>query len=105
MDLHPGLFVELIVSNWREDMMLGADVALRFGPPDLASLITRKLLETRVLTCAAPAYLERHGEPARRATSASTRAFCSAIRRPAARSRGSFIATARSWRWPSPAAW
>jgi DNA-binding transcriptional LysR family regulator len=35
----------------------------RFGPPDVASLIARKLLETRVLTCAAPAYLEKHGEP------------------------------------------
>ena len=63
MDRHPSLSVELVVSNWREDMMLGADVAVRFGPPDIASLITRKLLETRVLTCAAPAYLERHGEP------------------------------------------
>ena len=93
MDLHPSLSVELVVSNWREDMMLGADVAVRFGPPDIASLITRKLLETRVLTCAAPAYLERHGEP--RVTARPRRArvrCCSAIRRPAARSRGSFIA-------------
>lgn len=63
MDGHPLLSLELTVSNWREDMMTGADVAVRFGPPDLASLITRKLLETRVITCAAPTYLERRGEP------------------------------------------
>ena len=63
LDRHPHLSVELTVSNWREDMMIGTDVAVRFGPPDMASLISRKLLETRVLTCAAPAYLERRGEP------------------------------------------
>src|SRR5258708_38023855 len=44
-------------------MMTGVDVAVRFGPPDESSLIVRKLLETRILTAAAPAYLEKHGEP------------------------------------------
>jgi DNA-binding transcriptional LysR family regulator len=44
-------------------MMTGFDVAVRFGPPDASSLIARKLLETRVITVAAPAYLERHGVP------------------------------------------
>ena len=63
LDRHPHLLVELTVSNWREDMMIGTDVAVRFGPPEMASLISRKLLETRVLTCAAPAYLERRGGP------------------------------------------
>ena len=43
--------------------MTGVDVAVRFGPPDESSLIVRKLLETRILTVAAPAYLERHGRP------------------------------------------
>jgi DNA-binding transcriptional LysR family regulator len=63
MSRHPLLKVELTVSNSREDMMTGVDVAVRFGPPDGASLIARKLFETRVLTCAAPAYLAQHGEP------------------------------------------
>jgi hypothetical protein len=36
---------------------------VRFGPPDASSLIVRKLLETPILTVAAPAYLERHGQP------------------------------------------
>ena len=60
---HPLLSLDLMTSNYREDMMAGVDVAVRFGPPDAASLIARKLLETRIVTCASPAYLERHGEP------------------------------------------
>jgi DNA-binding transcriptional LysR family regulator len=61
---YPLLSVDLIVSNHREEMMTGVDVAVRFGPPDGTSLVARKILETRVLTCAAPAYLERRGMPA-----------------------------------------
>jgi len=61
---YPLLSVDLIVSNHREEMMTGVDVAVRFGPVDGASLVARKILETRVLTCAAPAYLERRGMPA-----------------------------------------
>jgi DNA-binding transcriptional LysR family regulator len=61
---HPLLSLDLIVSNHREQMMAGGvDLALRFGPPDDSALIARKLLETRVLTCAAPAYLAQHGIP------------------------------------------
>src|ERR1700738_3227319 len=60
---YPLLSVDLSTSNYREEMMTGVDVAVRFGPPDESSLIVRKLLETRVLTVAAPAYLARHGEP------------------------------------------
>jgi DNA-binding transcriptional LysR family regulator len=60
---YPLLSVDFSTSNYREEMMTGMDVAVRFGPPDASSLIARKLLETRVLTVAAPAYLARHGEP------------------------------------------
>jgi DNA-binding transcriptional LysR family regulator len=60
---HPRLSVEIGVSNHREEMMTGVDVAVRFGPTEPSSLIARKLLETRVLTCAAPGYLKEHGEP------------------------------------------
>jgi DNA-binding transcriptional LysR family regulator len=63
MAKYPLLSVDLTTSNYREEMMTGVDVAVRFGSPDIASLITRKLLETRVLTCAAPCYLQQHGEP------------------------------------------
>lgn len=64
LDRHPALSLELVVSNHREAMMTGIDVAIRFGPPDGAMLIARKILETRVITCAAPAYLKRCGVPA-----------------------------------------
>jgi DNA-binding transcriptional LysR family regulator len=63
MARYPLLSLDLTTSNYREEMMTGVDVAVRFGPPDIASLITRKLFETRVLTCAAPSYLAQHGEP------------------------------------------
>ena len=63
MARYPSLAVDMTTSNYREEMMIGVDVAVRFGPPDVASLIARKLFETRVLTCAAPDYLRQHGEP------------------------------------------
>ena len=37
---------------------------MRFGEPEPSSLVARRLLETRVLTCAAPAYLAQRGRPA-----------------------------------------
>src|SRR6204780_4516401 len=63
MARYPLLSVDLMTSNYREEMMTGVDVAIRFGPPETSSLIARKLLETAIITCAAPAYLEKHGEP------------------------------------------
>lgn len=40
------------------------DVAVRAGPlPDSANLIGRKLFDDPLITCAAPAYLDRHGTP------------------------------------------
>jgi hypothetical protein len=63
MARHPLLSLEITASNYREEMMVGMDVAVRFGPPDVESLVARKLFKTRVLTCASSAYLERRGVP------------------------------------------
>jgi DNA-binding transcriptional LysR family regulator len=41
----------------------GFDVAVRFGEPPASSLIARKLLDTRIITCASPAYVARRGHP------------------------------------------
>jgi DNA-binding transcriptional LysR family regulator len=60
---YPLLSVVFSTSSYREEMMAGMDLAVRFGPPDASSLIVRKLLETRILTVAAPSYLAQHGEP------------------------------------------
>jgi len=41
----------------------GLDVAVRFGDQPSSSMISRRLLETRVLTVASPRYLAAHGRP------------------------------------------
>ena len=41
----------------------GIDVAVRFGPPPPSSMMSRRLLESRVLTVASPSYLKKHGRP------------------------------------------
>jgi DNA-binding transcriptional LysR family regulator len=61
---HPALSLELLVRDSLGDLVSeGVDVAVRFGEPEPSSLIARKLLETRILACAAPAYLARHRRP------------------------------------------
>jgi DNA-binding transcriptional LysR family regulator len=58
------LSLELIVKDQLGDLVGdGFDVALRFGTPPDSSLVARKLLETRMVTVASPAYLEAHGRP------------------------------------------
>ena len=41
----------------------GFDLAVRIGATGSQNLVGRKIGATRVLCCAAPSYLERHGEP------------------------------------------
>lgn len=43
----------------------GFDVAVRVGRPGDSALIARKLCEARIVVVAAPAYLDRQGEPGR----------------------------------------
>jgi LysR family transcriptional regulator for bpeEF and oprC len=43
----------------------GVDVAIRMGELDDSALVARRLLHTRWATVASPAYLARHGTPAR----------------------------------------
>jgi DNA-binding transcriptional LysR family regulator len=62
--VHPELSLELLVRDALGDLVSeGFDVAVRFGEPEPSGLIARKLLETRILTCAAPTYLTRKGQP------------------------------------------
>jgi DNA-binding transcriptional LysR family regulator len=61
---HPALTIELVVRDTLGDLVReGFDVGIRFGEPEPSGLIVRKLLETRILTCAAPTYLARYGRP------------------------------------------
>lgn len=58
---HPNLEIQLLVRERLGDLVAdGFDVALRFGFPPPSALIARKLLETRILTVAAPRYLKAH---------------------------------------------
>jgi DNA-binding transcriptional LysR family regulator len=64
LQAHPALRLELMASDRLGDMVAdGFDVAIRFGEPEPSALIIRQLLRTRVLTCAAPAYLKQRGRP------------------------------------------
>jgi len=61
---HPGLDLELVSRDQLGDIIAdGFDLAIRFGHPRSSSLVARKLLETRIVTAAAPAFLERFGKP------------------------------------------
>jgi DNA-binding transcriptional LysR family regulator len=61
----PNLNLELVPPDEAGDLISsGIDVAIRFGPQVQSTMSSRLLLETRVLTVAAPAYLEKHGRPA-----------------------------------------
>jgi DNA-binding transcriptional LysR family regulator len=64
LSIYPELEVELAIRERPGDLVAdGFDLAIRFGEPESSSLIGRKVLETRVLTCAAPSYLKRAGTP------------------------------------------
>jgi len=63
---YPGLQIELHTRDDVGDLVSdGMDVAVRFGPQPSSSLVSRRLLETRILTVAAPSYLEACGRPQR----------------------------------------
>jgi DNA-binding transcriptional LysR family regulator len=64
LEKHPALSIELVVRDTLGELIAeGFDAAVRFGEPEASTLVARKLLETRILTCAAPAYLARYGTP------------------------------------------
>jgi DNA-binding transcriptional LysR family regulator len=65
MNVHPELELEFIARDQLGDLIVdGFDLALRFGEPRSSSLVARKLLDTPVVTVAAPSYLARWGRPA-----------------------------------------
>jgi DNA-binding transcriptional LysR family regulator len=60
----PALKVELLTRDRLGDLVAeGFDLAIRFGEPRPSSLVARKLLDTRVITVASPAYLKKAGRP------------------------------------------
>jgi len=64
LERHPGLSIELAVSDERGDMIEnGIDVALRAGEIDDSSLISRRIGLISPIAVAAPSYLARAGNP------------------------------------------
>jgi DNA-binding transcriptional LysR family regulator len=62
----PDVQVHLVLSDSGLDVIDdGLDVALRNGLPSDSSLIARKVLTAKRITCASPAYFKEHGTPAK----------------------------------------
>lgn len=63
---YPDLQIEVHTRDDVGDLVSESmDVAVRFGPQPPSSLISRLLLKMRILTVAAPCYLQAHGRPQR----------------------------------------
>jgi DNA-binding transcriptional LysR family regulator len=61
---HPELSLDMVVRERLGDLVTeGFDAAIRFGELEPSNLVVRKLLDTRVVTCASEAYLQRRGRP------------------------------------------
>lgn len=64
LEKYPEVQLDLSIRDGLGDMVAeGFDAAIRFGDPEPSALIARRLLQVRILTCAAPSYLERRGRP------------------------------------------
>ena len=83
MSMHPDLVVEFIARDSLGNLVMdGFDLALRFGELKSSTLVARKLLDTAVVTVAAPAYLARHGRPAKPEELADPQHACLEFRNP-----------------------
>jgi DNA-binding transcriptional LysR family regulator len=61
---YPEIELEVVVRDHLGNLTAdGFDVAVRFGEPRDSELVARRLLQTRILTLAAPSYVARHGKP------------------------------------------
>ena len=96
---HPHLELDCVTREKAGDLVRdGIDVALRFGPPPIVSRVSRHLLDTRVLTVAAP-LISRHGRPATPADLARHRCIQFRSPRRASPSRGSSSGAPRRSTW------
>jgi len=61
---YPGIKLDITLSDRIVDIVEeGYDLAIRIAQLPSSSLVYRKLASTRILVCASPDYLERHGTP------------------------------------------
>jgi DNA-binding transcriptional LysR family regulator len=80
---HPELSLELVIRDSLGDLVAeGFDAAVRFGEPAPSRLTARRLLETRILTCASPGHLKQRGWPAHPRALAEDQYTCLLFRDP-----------------------
>ena len=61
---YPDIDVRIGIADRNIDLIQeGVDFVLRAGPLEASSLVARRIGNARIVTCASPAYLERHGVP------------------------------------------
>ncbi|MEQ9462016.1 MAG: LysR substrate-binding domain-containing protein [Haliea sp.] len=64
MGQHPGITIDIDFNNRLVDLIAeGYDIAIRAGTLRDSSLIARRICSRRLVTCAAPGYLNRYGTP------------------------------------------
>lgn len=64
LDAHPGIRIELVLSNANVDLVKERfDVAVRIGPLSDSRLVARRVGQVRRVLCASPDYLARRGRP------------------------------------------
>jgi DNA-binding transcriptional LysR family regulator len=64
LDAHPHVNIEVSLSDRYVDLLeAGVDVALRIGRLPDSGLVARRLAPCRMVICASPDYLARHGTP------------------------------------------
>jgi len=65
MTLHPKVVLDVTLSDRLVDLVdEGYDLAVRIARLQVSSLVSRQLTSTRLILCASPEYLRRHGTPA-----------------------------------------
>lgn len=64
MAQHPGIQLEVTLSDRFVDLVdEGFDLAIRIARLESSSLVSRRLSSTRLVLCASPRYLKKHGRP------------------------------------------
>lgn len=62
--VHPGLDIEVMLNDRYVDLVSeGFDLAVRIGTLEDSNLIARKVGEMKVVLCASPAFIAKHGMP------------------------------------------
>ncbi|YAF60405.1 Transcriptional regulator [Pseudomonas sp. E102] len=65
MERYPGLEISLGATDNLNDLIAeGIDCSVRLGDLDDSSLVAKRIGEVALVTCAAPAYVKKHGLPA-----------------------------------------